>query len=68
VSAVRETRAARREQLLERCQLERNELIAMTATAVALAPRLRAWARVARSFHRILRTLHDSASGAGSRS
>jgi hypothetical protein len=61
VSATREGEAGRRQQLLERCQRQRNELIAMTATAIAVAPRLRAWVRVARSFHRIVRLLHDNA-------
>jgi hypothetical protein len=49
--------AARRVQLLERCQSERNDLIAMTATARALAPRARAWMRVARTLFRLLRVL-----------
>jgi hypothetical protein len=61
VSATLEGGPARRQQLLERCQRERNELIAMTATAIAVAPRLRAWVRAARSFHRILRLLHGDA-------
>ncbi len=52
----------RRQQLVERCQKERQDLLAMTVTAIALAPRLRALARVARSFHRILRILHVHAS------
>jgi hypothetical protein len=49
--------ASRREELLERCQLERSELIAMTAAAAALAPRARAWVRSARALVRLLRLL-----------
>ena len=48
---------AQRELLLERCQHERNELIAMAATAHALLPRTRLWARAARTLCRLLRVL-----------
>ena len=46
-----------REQLLERCQQERFELVAMAATAAALAPRVRTWLHATRTFCRLLRVL-----------
>jgi hypothetical protein len=55
VNAAQHT--AIREQLLERCQHERNELIALTAGAVAGMPRVRAWVRAARTLLRLLRIL-----------
>jgi hypothetical protein len=52
-----ESRNGRRAALLERCQQERNQLIGLRATAVALAPRARAWVRAVRAFLRIARIL-----------
>jgi hypothetical protein len=49
------THDTRRAALVERCQQERNELIGLRATAVALAPRARAWVRAARALLRIAR-------------
>lgn len=48
---------AARERLIERCQHERNALIAMTAGAIAHAPRAMGWLRAARTFIRLLRIL-----------
>ena len=56
-----------REQLLERCQHERNELIAMTAGAISRVPRLGAWIRVARTLLRLLRILSMRAATANTR-
>jgi hypothetical protein len=49
--------AATRERLLERCQQERYELLAMASSAAALAPRARTWLHAARTFFRLLRVL-----------
>lgn len=56
-----------REQLLERCQQERNELIAMTAGAIARVPRAAAWLRAARTLLRLLRILSMRANPAAAR-
>lgn len=60
--------ATQRELLLERCQHERNELIAMAATAHAFLPRTRLWARAARTLCRLLRVLVARTRQATSRS
>jgi hypothetical protein len=49
--------AGAREHLLERCQHERNELIAMTAAAIAHVPHARAWTRTALTLLRFARIL-----------
>ena len=59
---------AQRELLLERCQHERNELIAMAATAHALLPRTRLWALAARTLCRLLRVLVERTRRATSKS
>ncbi len=57
-----------RVQLLERCQQERNELIAMTAETLARIPRARAWTRAAHTVLRLLRLLSMRAAAANPRS
>ncbi|MEO8063539.1 MAG: hypothetical protein ABI821_12425 [Pseudomonadota bacterium] len=47
----------RREQLLARCQQERNELIATAAVAIAAAPRMRELARTVRGVLRMWRVI-----------
>ncbi|MEO8018844.1 MAG: hypothetical protein ABI769_13595 [Pseudomonadota bacterium] len=47
----------RREELLARCQQERNELIATTAVAIAAVPRARDMARTFRGVLRLLRVI-----------
>ena len=51
-----------REQLLARCQRERNELIAVTAVAIAAVPRVRDLARTVRGLARIWRIITARAS------
>ena len=68
MNAASTAHAAQRELLLERCQHERNELIAMAATAHALLPRPRTWTQAARTLCRLLRVLVARVRRATSRS
>jgi hypothetical protein len=57
MSSAANAHAAQRQLLIERCQHERNQLIAMAATAHALLPRPRTWTQAARTLCRLLRVL-----------
>jgi hypothetical protein len=50
----------RREELLDQCQRERYELVATTATALALVPRARRVAHWIRAVSRMLRVVSAS--------
>jgi hypothetical protein len=50
----------RRDELLARCQRERYELVAATATALTLAPRARRAAHWIRALSRMLRVISAS--------
>ena len=54
------SRQARRQQLLLRCQRERYELVAATATTLALLPRARSAAHWIRATSRMLRVIAAS--------
>ena len=51
---------SRREELLARCQRERYELVATTATALAMVPRARRVAHWIRAMSRMLRVISAS--------
>ena len=51
---------ARREELLARCQRERYELVAATATTMAFIPRARRLAHWVRAVSRMLRVISAS--------
>jgi hypothetical protein len=50
----------KREELVARCQRERYELVAATATTLALVPRAKRLAHWVRATSRLLRVLSDS--------
>jgi hypothetical protein len=50
----------KREELVARCQRERYELVAATASTLALVPRARRLAHWIRATSRLLRVLSDS--------
>lgn len=54
------SRRERRDQLLARCQRERYELVAATATTLALVPRVRSVAHWIRATSRMLRVIAAS--------
>jgi len=54
------TLQGRREELLARCQRERYELVAATATTMALIPRVRRVAHWVRAVSRMLRVISAS--------
>jgi hypothetical protein len=57
MSAESPTHESRREALIARCQQERYELVAATATTVALMPRARRLAHWIRAMSRMLRVI-----------
>jgi hypothetical protein len=50
-------RSSRRDELIARCQQERYELVAATATTVAMMPRARRLAHWIRAMSRLLRVI-----------